>query len=65
MGGRETSQGLPLAVMVAPGKGSLRLPLRVRRRACGELGRLQVRPPAPTRAGSVGWVMLATAHQTV
>jgi len=56
---------LPLAELVAQGKGSLRLPIKVRCRDCGEAGRLQVRPPVPTRAGSVGWVMPATANETV
>ena len=56
---------LPLAGMVAAGHGSRRLPIRVRCRKCGEVGRLQVRPPVPTRAGSVGWVRPGTAHQTV
>ena len=46
---------LPLAQMVARGKGSLRLPIKVRCRDCGEVGRLQVRPPVPTR-GSGGWM---------
>ena len=46
---------LPLAEMVAQGKGSLRLPIRVRCRDCGEIGRLQVRPPVPTR-GPGGWM---------
>jgi hypothetical protein len=45
---------LPLAEMVAQGKGSLRLPIRVRCRDCGERGTLQVQPPVPTR-GSGGW----------
>jgi RNase P subunit RPR2 len=38
---------LPLAEMVAQGKGSLRLPISVRCRDCGEVGRLQFRPPVP------------------
>jgi len=46
---------LPLAEMVAQGKGSLRLPITVRCRDCGEVGRLQVRPPVPTR-GPGGWM---------
>ena len=45
---------LPLVRMVAQGKGSLRLPIRVRCQDCGEVGRLQVRPPVPTR-GLGGW----------
>jgi len=46
---------LPLAETVAQGKGALRLPLWVRCRDCGEVGRLQVRPPVPTR-GPGGWI---------
>ena len=46
---------LPLAEMVAQGKGSLRLPLRVRCRDCGAIGRLQVRPPVPTYSNPHGW----------
>ena len=46
---------LPLADIVAQGKGSLRLPVRVRCRDCGEPGRLQVRPPVPARSSTVGW----------
>jgi len=46
---------LDLATLVAAGHGSRRLPLPVRCRACGELGRLQVRPPVPTR-GPGGWM---------
>ena len=45
-----------LAAMVAAGLGYRRLPLRVRCRACGEVGRIQVRPPVPTRPESVGWI---------
>jgi hypothetical protein len=40
---------LPLADLVAQGKGLLRLPIKVRCRDCGEAGRLQARPPVPTR----------------
>ena len=48
---------LPLAVMVASGQGARRLPLRVRCRDCGEVGRLQVRPPVPTlESNRAGWV---------
>jgi ribosomal protein L44E len=36
---------LPVDEWVTQGKGSLRLPLRVRCRDCGEVGQLQVRPP--------------------
>lgn len=39
---------LPLAELVTQGKGSLRLPIKVRCRDCGERGLLQVRPPVPT-----------------
>lgn len=46
---------LPLAELVAQGKGSLRPPIAVRCRDCGEVGRLQVRPPVPTRAQG-GWM---------
>ena len=46
---------LPLAEWVSQGKGSLRLPISVRCRDCGEPGRLQVRPPTPTR-GPGGWM---------
>ena len=45
----------PAAMLVA-GYGEHRLPIRVRCRDCGELGRLQIRPPVPTRPGSVGWI---------
>jgi len=53
---------LPVADMIAAGQGSHRLPFTVRCSWCGAVGRLQLRPPVPTRAGSVGRVMLATAH---
>ena len=46
---------LPLAEWVNQGKGLLRLPINVRCRECGEPGRLQVRPPTPTR-GPGGWM---------
>jgi DNA-directed RNA polymerase subunit RPC12/RpoP len=49
---------LPLAEVVIQGKGSLRLPVRVRCRECGERGTLQVRPPVPTR-GPGGWMEAA------
>jgi hypothetical protein len=45
-----------LAAMVAADLGDRRLPLRVGCRECSELGRLQVRPPVPTRPDSVGWI---------
>jgi hypothetical protein len=47
---------LPLAELVAAGHGPRRLPLPVRCKDCGEVGRLQVRPPVPTRDGTVGWM---------
>jgi hypothetical protein len=47
---------LPLAELVASGRGSSRLPLTVRCRDCHEIGRLQVRPPMPTHPRSVGWM---------
>ena len=47
---------LPLADLVASGRGSSRLPLTVRCRDCHEIGRLQVRPPMPTHPRSVGWM---------
>ena len=46
---------LELAAMVGAGLGERRLPIRVRCRACGDLGRLQVRPPVPVR-GPGGWM---------
>jgi len=46
---------LPLAETAAQGKGSLRLRLGVRCKDCGAVGRLQVRPPVPTR-GPGGWI---------
>jgi RNase P subunit RPR2 len=49
---------LPIAEMIAQGKGSLRLPLKVRCRDCGEIGRLQVRPPVPQWRNSNGWIAL-------
>jgi hypothetical protein len=49
---------LDLGAMVAAGHSGHRLPIRVRCRGCGDVGRLQVRPPAPTRAVSVGWVQI-------
>jgi len=47
---------LPLAELVAQGHGARRLPFTVRCRDCGEVGRLQVRPPVPNRPASVGWI---------
>jgi RNase P subunit RPR2 len=47
---------LPLERMVAEGKGSLRLPLRVTCRDCGKVGQLQVRPPMPAYPRANGWV---------
>ena len=46
---------LDLAALVREGRGSARLPLRVRCCDCGALGQLQVRPPMPVR-GAVGWI---------
>jgi uncharacterized Zn finger protein len=46
---------LPLAELVAAGHGSRRLPIAVRCQDCGEVGRLQVRPPVPTRSDG-GWM---------
>jgi len=43
------------AGMVAAAHGDRRLPIRVRCQDCGEPGRLQVRPPVPTR-GQGGWM---------
>jgi len=54
---------LDLAAMVRDGHGERRLPITVRCRHCGEVGRLQVRPPVPTRVGTVGWVMPVAAHE--
>lgn len=50
---------LPLAKLVAQGKGLRRLPIRVRCRDCGEIGRLHVRPPMPTWTNSNGWIQLS------
>ena len=47
---------LPLGKLVARGQGARRLPLPVCCVLCGEVGRLQVRPPVPTRPDSVGWI---------
>ena len=44
----ERRRVLPLAHLVANGKGSLRLPIKVRCINCGGPGRLQVRPRVPT-----------------
>jgi uncharacterized Zn finger protein len=35
--------------VVAAGQGSRRLPITVRCQDCGEVGRLQVRPPSTSR----------------
>jgi hypothetical protein len=48
---------LPLAELVAAGQGARRLPIRVRCVICGQFGRLQVRPPVPTRNVG-GWMEL-------
>ncbi len=68
-GNRQLAAGLPsytdtssdfaigpaLAAHEAGERVERRLPLAVRCRNCGEVGRVQVRPPVPTRGGSVGW----------
>ena len=46
---------LPIGEWVRQGQGSLRLPLRVRCRDCGEVGQLQVRPPMPIHSTMNGW----------
>jgi RNase P subunit RPR2 len=51
----DTWRVLPLAAMVAAGQGARRLPLAVRCRDCGQVGRLQVRPPVPVREAG-GWM---------
>ena len=48
-----------LAAMIAAGLGDRRLPIRVRCQICGEVGRLQVRPPVPTRSVG-GWMEAPT-----
>ena len=40
---------LDLAALIDAGLGDRRLPIKVRCQVCGDLGRLQVRPPVPTR----------------
>ena len=45
---------IDLAAMVAAGLGDRRLPIKVHCRNCCETGRLQVRPPVPTREAG-GW----------
>ena len=45
---------LPLAHLVANGKGSLRLPVKVRCKDRGEVGRLQVRPPVSSAPRPTG-----------
>jgi hypothetical protein len=49
---------LPLADLVAQGRGSQRLPFTVRCRDCGATGRLQVRPPMPAWTNTNGWMAL-------
>ena len=46
---------LDLAAMIDAGHGERRLPITVRCHQCGAVGRLQVRPPVPTR-GPGGWM---------
>jgi hypothetical protein len=47
---------IDLAAMVSNGLGDRRLPIKVRCQDCGGVGRLRVRPPVPTRSGSIGWI---------
>lgn len=54
---------LPLAELVAEGHGPRRLPIRVKRSTCGSPGKLQVRPPVPTR-GPGGWMQIARQRVT-
>jgi hypothetical protein len=49
---------LPLERLIAQGKGSLRPPIRVRCRDCGEAGQIQVRPPIPEWTNSNGWMAM-------
>jgi len=51
---------LPLGEWVSQGNGSLRLPLRIRCRDCGEPGQLQVRPPMPQFQGAT-WIATSDA----
>jgi len=46
---------LDLARMIREGRGSMR-DFRVRCRECGEVGRIQVRPPQPKRSDAAGWI---------
>jgi hypothetical protein len=46
---------LDLGALVRAGQGARRLPLPMTCRQCGSKGRLQVRPPVPTR-GPGGWM---------
>jgi len=47
---------LDLTAMVSNGLGYRRLPIKVRCQVCGEVGRLQVRPPVPNRSPVGGWM---------
>jgi len=47
---------LDLERMVRGGHGERRLPIRVRCRACGEPGQLQVRAPMPRWTNANGWM---------
>jgi hypothetical protein len=47
---------LDLAAMVAAGHGGRRLPITVQCSGYGSPGRLQVRPPVPTRGPVNGWM---------
>jgi len=52
---RNPWSALDLPAMIRAGHGERRLPLQVRCQVCGEVGRLQVRPPMPLRCAT-GWV---------
>jgi hypothetical protein len=52
---------LDLDQLVRQGKGSLRLPWRVRCLRCGELGQVQVRPQMPRWGNPTGWLTPAGA----
>ena len=47
---------LDLAAMINAGHGERRLPITVGCHVCGAIGRLQVRPPAPTCTSTNGWM---------
>ena len=52
------TKDVPLAEMIAAGKGAPRLPFTVRCRWCGAVGRLQVRPPMPMHWTVNGWMLV-------